>query len=52
MGTGSKDWDEINKGIAKLGLSVVAGGGVKKDVVALGEAGVEAIHASCRQKTC
>ena len=34
---------------AEFGLSVVAGGGVRKeDVVALGEAGVEAIHASCR----
>ena len=36
---------------AELGLRVVAGGGVRKeDVVALGEAGVEAIHASCRKE--
>ena len=34
---------------AELGLRVVAGGGLRKeDVVALGEVGVVAIHASCR----
>jgi copper homeostasis protein len=38
--------------MADLGMDVVAGGGVRpKDVKALAEAGVEAVHASCRLTT-
>jgi copper homeostasis protein len=38
--------------LSELGLEVVAGGGVRlEDVIALGESGVEAVHASCRLKT-
>jgi copper homeostasis protein len=37
------------KRMADLGMEVVAGGGVRpKDVMTLAEAGVEAVHASCR----
>jgi copper homeostasis protein CutC len=33
-------------------MQVIAGGGVRaEDIVALGEAGVEAVHASCRVKS-
>ena len=40
------------KRMADLGMEVVAGGGVRpKDVMALAEAGVEAVHASCRVTT-
>jgi copper homeostasis protein len=39
-------------GLSALGLKVIAGGGVRlEDIVTLGEAGVEAVHASCRLKT-
>ena len=38
--------------LSELGIEVVAGGGVRlEDVITLGEAGVEAVHASCRLKT-
>jgi copper homeostasis protein len=38
--------------LSELGIEVVAGGGVRfEDVIELGEAGVEAVHASCRLKT-
>ena len=38
--------------LTKLGMEVIAGGGVRlEDITALGEAGVEAVHASCRLKT-
>ena len=38
--------------LSALGLKVIAGGGVRlEDIVTLGEAGVEAVHASCRLKT-
>ena len=38
--------------LSKLGMEVIAGGGVRlEDITALGEAGVEAVHASCRLKT-
>tara|TARA_B110000003_G_scaffold46653_1_gene44941 strand:- start:41304 stop:42011 length:708 start_codon:yes stop_codon:yes gene_type:complete len=40
------------KRMVDLGMEVVAGGGVRpKDVMALAEAGVEAVHASCRVTT-
>jgi copper homeostasis protein len=43
---------ELLGDLSELGLDVVAGGGVRfEDVIALGEAGVEAVHASCRLKT-
>jgi len=38
--------------LSQLGMKVIAGGGVRlEDVKTLGEAGVEAVHASCRLKT-
>lgn len=38
--------------LSNLGMEVIAGGGVRlEDIAALGEAGVEAVHASCRLKT-
>jgi copper homeostasis protein CutC len=38
--------------LSELGLEVIAGGGVRlEDINTLGEAGVEAVHASCRVKT-
>ena len=37
--------------LSDVGLEVMAGGGVRpEDIVALGEAGVVAVHASCRKK--
>jgi copper homeostasis protein len=42
--------DNINE-MCSLGLNVIAGGGVRiEDIVKLGEAGVEAVHISCRKK--
>ncbi|HHZ96344.1 MAG TPA: copper homeostasis protein CutC [Flavobacteriales bacterium] len=38
--------------LSDAGMQVIAGGGVRaEDIVALGEAGVEAVHASCRVKS-
>ena len=51
-GVGGTKVQELRDLALKLGMDVVAGGGVRpKDVKALAEAGVEAVHASCRLTT-
>jgi copper homeostasis protein len=43
---------DLLRDLSQLGMEVIAGGGVRlEDIDALGEAGVEAVHASCRLKT-